>query len=322
MACVWSFGLTAVTDYLGYKNIFRAGFTSFVIAFALVADTHLPSASALAWSPEDVQETIRIPRKGTKKGLLVRICRPYGSKGDLPLAVINHGRPSGATRKERLRKIRKLEPYPCGYQTSPFTLEGYIVAIPVRRGYGATGGPDVEKSTSCRRANYIPLANAAADDIHSTIRYLKTLPGVAPDRTIVIGQSVGGLATIALASRNPIGIAAYINFAGGHGGHRNGRRNSNCSPSALVRATAHFGKTARVPMLWIYTENDSYFGPKLARRMYASFAKSGGIADFKMLPPFIKVRDADGHRLFTTVNGPPVWEPIVYQWLKERGLYK
>ena len=196
------------------------------------------------------------------------------------------------------------------------------MAIPVRRGYGATGGPDVERNASCKRANYIPLANAAADDIHATIRYLNTLPGVAPGRTIVVGQSVGGFATIALASRNPSGIAAYINFAGGRGGHRNGRPNNNCSPNALVRATAHFGKTARVPMLWIYTENDSYFGPKLARRMYASFAKRGGVADFKMLPPFIKALKPDGHDLFETINGAPVWEPIVSQWLKERGLFK
>jgi len=71
---------------------------------------------------------------------------------------------------------------------------------------------------------------------------------------------VGG--SIALGSQNPESVRAIIGFAAGRGGHLNGKPNNNCAPNQLVDAVAEFGRTARVPMLWIYTHNDSYFGPR------------------------------------------------------------
>jgi hypothetical protein len=62
----------------------------------------------------------------------------------------------------------------------------------------------------------------------------------------------------------------------------------------LASAAGHFGKTARTPMLWIYTENDSYFAPSIARAMYHSFTSAGGVADFEQPGPY----GTDGHRLF------------------------
>jgi hypothetical protein len=44
-------------------------------------------------------------------------------------------------------------------------------------------------------------------------------------------------------------------------------------------------------MLWIYSENDTYFGPDLAKRMHEAFTATGGNAEFQMLPPF----GSDGH---------------------------
>ena len=109
------------------------------------------------------------------------------------------------------------------------------------------------------------------------------------------------------------GVTAYVNFAGGHGGHRNGKPNTNCSPDALVAAAAHYGRTVRRPMLWIYTENDTYFGPQLSRRMFAAFGKAGGRARFELLPPLRTERTQDGHDLLFV--GRDIWEPIVFPWL-------
>ena len=39
---------------------------------------------------------------------------------------------------------------------------GFIVAVPIRVGYGLTGGEDVEYSGGCNRKNYPPVYKAAA----------------------------------------------------------------------------------------------------------------------------------------------------------------
>lgn len=35
-------------------------------------------------------------------------------------------------------------------------------------------------------------------------------------------------------------------------------------------------KTAGLPTLWVYAENDSYFDPKLLRLMFEAYVKAGG----------------------------------------------
>ncbi len=259
------------------------------------------------------EEIIRIARAGTK-GLVTRVCRPK-TKAPGPLVVVNHGRPSGATSEERDRRRAGIRPYACGSVADAFTSRGYVVAFPVRQGYGESGGEDKEIGGPCNHADFISAGNAGADDVAVAIAHLKTLPYVLPDKAIVVGQSVGGLVTLALASRNLEGVRAYVNFAGGHGGRRNGKANSNCSPDALVAAAAYFGKTVRSPMLWIYTENDTFFPPNLSGRMYAAFQKEGGTARFELLPPFRTAQTQDGHDLMFALGGDSIWEPIVFRWL-------
>jgi dienelactone hydrolase len=258
------------------------------------------------------EENIRIPRAGTKAGLVTRVCRPKTGKPG-PLVVVNHGRPSGVTSEERQRRRAAVKPFACSSVGSAFTSRGYVVAFPVRQGYGETGGRDAEAGGACDDADFVAAANAGADDVAVAIDHLKTLPYVQPDKIVVVGQSVGGLVTLALASRNLAGVKAYVSFAGGHGGRKNGKPDSNCSPEALVAAAADFGKTVRSPTLWLYTENDTYFGPALSRRMYAAFSKAGGTARFELLPPLRNAQTQDGHDLLFV--GRSIWEPIVFPWL-------
>ena len=58
---------------------------------------------------------------------------------------------------------------------------------------------------------------------------------------------------------------------------------------------AHFGSSgsARVPTLWFYTENDSFFGPALSKRMYDAWTAAGGIADGRGLAAALML-GADG----------------------------
>ena len=135
---------------------------------------------------------------------------------------------------------------------------------------------------------------------------------MATDRVLVVGQSFGGASTVALAAMNPPGVVAAINFAGGSGGDPQGPAPESLAAS-LERTFQAYGAQAKVPMLWIYTENDMYFGPQLPRQWHAAFTKAGGKASFVQFPH----HGEDGHSLFTRF--PQVWQPAVSEFLDANG---
>src|SRR4029079_4117986 len=77
-----------------------------------------------------------------------------------------------------------------------------------------------------------------------------------------------------------------ITFAAGRGGRVDGKPNNNCAPDKLVETVGEFGRTARVPMLWIYIENDTFCGPALSNRMREAFTAAGGKVEYHLMPPF------------------------------------
>jgi dienelactone hydrolase len=148
------------------------------------------------------------------------------------------------------------------------------------------------------------------------IDYLRTQPFVAPTRTIVVGHSAGGWGAMALSATNPPGVAGMVNFAGGRGGRctmPNGGYGVG-APETLIAGAAQYGSTARVPMLWIYAANDSYFNPALARRMADAYNGAGGHADLKQVGT---VGD-DGHQLVSLRPGLAVWQPLLGGFLKDK----
>ena len=80
--------------------------------------------------------------------------------------------------------------------------------------------------------------------------------------------------------------------------------------SEITELFAGYGKTARIPTLWIYTENDRYFAPRHARSWYDAFRAQGGNGELVLLPP----HGEDGHLLFA--RGFSVWKPIVERFLQ------
>jgi pimeloyl-ACP methyl ester carboxylesterase len=108
-------------------------------------------------------------------------------------------------------------------------------------------------------------------------------------------------------------VQAIITFAAGRGGRVDGKPNNNCAPDTLVEATRSFGKTSRIPTLWIYAENDTYFGPDLAKRMYEAFTAAGGNAELRVFPPF----GSDGHFFIGAAEAIPIWSPLVGRFLDE-----
>ena len=138
--------------------------------------------------------------------------RPPGP-GPFPLAVINHGSEQDPAKRARMPmpEFRSL--------TEWFLQRGYAVLLPQRPGHGETGGRYLEDQGGCASSNYEKAGNATANSIAAAIDFMAKQPFVKPTGMVVVGNSAGGWGAIALASRNPAGVAAVVNFAGGRGGH-------------------------------------------------------------------------------------------------------
>jgi dienelactone hydrolase len=241
------------------------------------------------------------------------LVRPVGD-GPFPLVIMNHG----VSLNQRERSFFPLVEFRDA--AIWFARRGYLVVAPVGPGYGAAAldlpdrglyGPFFSKIGSCDNPNFREPGLAVANVDSWIIDYMSNQGlGLAKD-VIVVGQSAGGWAAIALSSQNPPPVRAIITFAAGRGGRVGGKPNNNCAPDKLVEATREFGGTARVPMLWIYTENDTFFGPELSKRMHAAYTGAGGSAEYHLLPPF----GDEGHFLVGSPDAIPLWAPLVSQFL-------
>lgn len=237
--------------------------------------------------------------------IFVRVCRPF-TDTPAPLVVINHGSPPNAAVRPRMQLGR------CDQEASQwFLARGYVVAFPLRRGYGATGGEWAESYGSCNRADYFHAGLETARDINAAVQALTTLPFVRPDGVVIVGQSAGGWGTIAYDSVPHPHVSAFIVMAAGRGAHLHDRPNDNCHPERLADAAARYGATATTPMLWIYALNDTYFRPAIAQALYQSFTAAGGHADFEQPKRF----DGEGHHLFFGPGGSEIWGPLVARYL-------
>ncbi len=250
---------------------------------------------------------IPLPHDGDRV-MYTTVFRPPGEE-QRPLAVINHGSPPKPEDRPNLRSTYRAA-------SEWLVKRGYVVVLPVRRGYGKTGGDWAETYGRCDGADYRRAGLETARDIQAAIAYMTKQPIVRPERVLVVGQSAGGWGSLALSSLNPPEVAAILDFAGGRGGYADGKPNNNCTPDRLVEAAGEYGKTARVPTLWIFTENDLFFNPSLSRRMAEAYAAAGGKAEYNLLKPFGK----DGHTLFSSADGVGRWREIVEKFLGANGL--
>lgn len=248
----------------------------------LLAIAALCCVASAAIAQEPVREELRIPFSAAgPRGLEAVLLKPPGTRR-FPLALLSHGAPrDGADRPA-------MNPSRAHAQAMEFVRRGFAALVVMRRGYGTSDGAFVERAGPCEKRDYFTAGNISSDDLRAAIDSMSGRTDVTTQGMIAVGISAGGFASVALAARPPPGLDAVISFAGGRGSRSD---NDVCSPDALVAAFASYGKTARVPMLWIYAQNDKYFGPDLARRMHAAFIGAGGRAQLIEAPAF----GEDGH---------------------------
>ena len=279
-----------------------------------------------------VEQVVDLPVKVTDAGghpveraIKLTIFRD-GSRARAGFLVLNHGRSGDPEERREAGRFRfdanAAYFVGLGYAIKPVVFEkleaanaayfiglGYAVFVPTRIGYGASGGPDVEDSGPCRAKSYSTSLEAAAAQTLAVIAYARAQPYIDPDRGLLAGISVGGITTIAAAAKSPPGVRGAINFAGGHGGDPKNHPAKPCRDDLLEAEFARFGATTRVPTLWLYSENDQFFGADSPQVWLAAFRARGGTGRFVRLPPF----GQDGHASFT--GNPGAWQPEVDAFL-------
>jgi dienelactone hydrolase len=254
------------------------------------------------------RQTWLIPAQDRSTLMWTNVFQPRGA-GPFPLAVINHGSTHNALQRAQYRtpEYRVL--------TEWLVAHGYAVAVPQRPGHGKTGGPyDESQGASCAQADYRKAGLGTAGAIAAAIDYMIHQRFVQKTGVLAIGQSAGGWGALALASQHYPPLKAVVAFAPGRGGRVNGEANRNCAPDRLIATGRQFGEQTRIPSLWIYAENDGYFGPDLSRRLADAYRLAGGRAEYHLLPAV----GSEGHNLVNDPDAEKLWAPLLEKFLKER----
>ena len=265
-------------------------------------------AEESTFGPRLIQEDVRIP--AGRYTIAATLLRPEGA-GPFGAVVLNHGTPGSATGRARESAELLIN------SASVFARRGYVVVLPLRRGFGATGGEFAEDPGTCANPDYRKGEQAAADDVMAAYDYARALPYVDGKRMILAGQSAGGIVSMyAAGTRNPQGLIAVLSFAAGRGGNPDFRPGVPCAVEPVARLLESVGKNVKAPVLLHYAENDLYFNAQTSRLWYDRFTAAGAKADYVLQPPFGR----DGHYIFSETLGVRYWLPAVEQFLGKHGI--
>ena len=222
--------------------------------------------------------------------------------------TINHGVPRDES-PENLKKTRIRFSKAAEW----FAGRGFAVAVALRRGFGDSEGEYSERSGPNDDRDFLAESRATAANMLEIIEFMQRQPFVDPTQVIVVGQSGAGLGALTIATDPPPGIRGIISFAGARGSKEPGMV---CCEERLVEAMASLGSRNRLPGLWLFSDNDRYFAPPLADRLFAAYSgASAAKVTFVRLPPF----GTDGHRVLYDAN-PAIWAGNVAAFLGRLGL--
>lgn len=277
------------------------------LAMLLLALSPSHASAALVEEVMEVPVKVRsLYRQEFEPTIKVTVFRE-SERAKSPFLLLNHGRPPSVADMAKPPRYRYAE------LSRYFVSLGFAVLVPTRVGYGELGGPDVEDSGHCSAKFYEPAyANAVSESI-AVLEAASKLSFMDMSRGVAVGQSFGGATAIALAASAPPSVKGTINFAGGGGGNPETRPANPCSPQRLKALFADYGKSAKVATLWLYSENDRYWGADLPKEWFAAFQASGGHGKFVSLPAY---KD-NGHGIFT--GNPAAWQPAFEAFIHEIG---
>lgn len=240
-----------------------------------------------------------IPGDPSRPALLqVTVLKPDGA-GPFPLMVMNHGAAAATPPALQAR-------YRYTFAAYYFLSRGYVVALPMMRGFAGSQGKQV-----VAHCNQQALGTANAKDIRAVIDFMASQPYVDGEHVVAGGQSFGGWNALALGALRPPGLRALINFAGGV-------VSSTCASTAatLASGAARYAADTSIPSIWFYGENDATFAPPVWRGMFESYVAAGGPARLVAYGSFMK----DAHNALGSRQAMKIWAPEVDAFLRQLGL--
>src|SRR6266536_158952 len=258
------------------------------------------------------EEVHRVPVSAAGASIVATSFRPDG-QGPFPWIVLSHGT---ATTLQANRAIGRYRNTSLAHE---WVLRGYAVLVPVRRGYGASGGEKLGDDYGiCGRPDYRRAGEGAALDLLATVEWAKEQRDLDAKRWLLVGQSSGGFASIYTASKRPEGLVAVLAFSPGRGGGEPGQHPGEpCAADRMAKLFASIAPQIEVPVLWFYAENDVYMGPRVRALWFESFRSAGGRGELIVVPPF---PDRLGHGVFPSPKGTPLWTAAVARFFKSQAV--
>jgi dienelactone hydrolase len=277
--------------------------------------TCVSGTSALAETPEldaSLRESVeRLPVPGTGATIVMTSYRPPGD-GPFPWIVLSHG--TAVTSAESRAMGRARNPR----LVHEWVRRGYAVLVPVRRGYGESGGErEADSYGSCAHADFRAAGESAALDLLATVNWGRTQRDLDADRWMLVGQSAGAFASIYTASKAPPGLVAVLAFSPGRGGDPQTRPGEPCASDRMAVLFASIAPRIPVPVLWFYAENDQFFGRRVQQLWFDRFQSAGGRGELVVVPPF---PERLGHGVFPSAAGTPLWTEAVSAFFKTEGI--
>ena len=282
----------------------RSGFERVLLGAALLVLA--PQASS-ADGPLVIEEkALSVEIEGHATALSAMVVKQAGVAGRQPLAIVAHGSPRDPDERATY-DVRAMLP-----TARDLAHRGWLVVLFLRRGFGSSQGPFAE-GYSCAQPDYRKALATAAREIEAVRAAMERRSDVDATRVLGVGVSVGGAAMLAWASTEPKGVVGIVSLSGGTGAMKPG---SNCDEEALVSAIGSYGVRSRIPTLWLYAENDTFFDPRMVKRMHAAYAQAGGVAEMHI---FGRLNE-DGHELWKRFDGNLLWLPALDRFLRTHGL--
>jgi len=252
-----------------------------------------------------------VPVSAAGASIVVTSFRPRGA-GPLPWIILSHGTATTLEANRALGRYRPLGP------VREWVRRGYAVLVPVRRGYGVSGGERLaDDYGGCGRPDFRRAGEAAALDLLATVEWAKTQRDLDTNRWMLVGQSAGGYASIYTASKRPDGLVAVLAFAPGRGGEPDKRPGEPCASDHMAKLMTSIASQITVPVLWLYAENDQYIGPRVQKLWFESFRAAGGRGDLVVVAPF---PERKGHGVFPAPAGTPIWTAAVTSFFGSHGI--
>jgi len=256
--------------------------------------TDISAILAAAKKPAVPWEEIRVPvqsqvepTKGKTFRLQTTIFR-QATAGRHPVVIYSHGSTGPGI-------IPPTTIFRGGNEETFFHSLGYVVVVPMRKGRGLSDGPNLEEDESLSPAVQL---DSAVEDLQAIVEYVSRRDDVDPKKIVLAGVSRGGLLSVAYAGRHPRNVAKVINFSGGWFGEGKVVEGFHVVGGFNTEVYGKAGQEAKIPMLWLYADHDSFYSLKFIEGEFSKFRGAGGRGEL------VESRDipGEGHLLCMWVD--------------------